>query len=187
MLRKKSVDLKDKFKTACGKDIFLREDNRKHFLAHPDVLEFVEEAISKIVIPDGATHFEEAISLGRVVGEATLIEAEKISPDQKTTFALRFERKFPSRVIVGESGIPCDSVTVVTRFDELKKEYYLSTAYIGYPCPDEPVNIKDKTSDDFKEALDFWCSHSLIFDSKTMNPIFETSWEEVLNTPKVQL
>jgi len=175
------MNIKGKFKTACGKDIYLREERKKHFLSHPDVLDFVDEAISKIVIPNSATYFEEAINMGRTIGEAKLIEVEKISPAQKTTFALRLERKFPSRVAVNGKGIPCDCVTVEIKFDELKNEYYLSTAYIGFPCPDEPFNIKDKTSDDFEKAIDFWCSHALIFDPKIMGPVFEASWNEVLS------
>lgn len=175
------MNIKDKFKTACGKDIYLREERKKHFLAHPDVLDFMNEAISKIVIPDNATYFEEAINLGRTIGEAKLIEVEKIAPEQKTTFALRLERKFPSRVAMGAKGIPCDCVTVEIKFDDLKKEYYLSTAYIGYPCPDEPSHIKDKTSDDFKKALDFWLNHALVFNPKIMGSVFKASWNEVLS------
>jgi len=179
------MNTKNKIRTACGKDIHITEHARKHLSAHPDVLEFLEEAISKVVIPEGATNFEEAINLGRIVGESKLIETEKISPDQKTTFALRLERKYPSRVAVGEKGIPCDSVTIEIKFDETKKEYYLSTAYIGYPCPYEPAYIEDKTSEDFKKALDFWSSHALVFDPKIMGPTFEASWEEMLIAPKV--
>ncbi|KKT72308.1 MAG: hypothetical protein UW66_C0006G0004 [Candidatus Moranbacteria bacterium GW2011_GWF1_44_4] len=176
----KNMEIKDEIITANGKTISIPEDTKKHLSAHPDVLEFLEEAISKTVVPEKAKYFEGAINLGRIIGESKLIETEKIMPNEKTTFAFRLERKYPSRVIKNEKGMLCDSVTIEIKFDNVKKEYYLSTAYVGFPCPYEPFYISDETSDEFKQALDFWCKHALVYDSVIMDSAFEASWDEVL-------
>jgi len=170
----------NKFRTACGKEIHITEKTRKHLLAHSDVLEFLEEAISKIRIPQNTKHFCKAVSFGRIVGISRLVETEKILPGDETDFAFRLERKKPSRITFKSNGKPCDSVTLEIKFDGRAKKYFLSTAYIGYPCPYEPGYIKNQKSFEFKKALAFWCKHALAYDSKIMGKPFKSSWNGVL-------
>jgi len=178
------MKIHDQLTSACGKTIIISRDTKKHLLPHLDVVEFLEQTIAKIVIPDSATYFEETINLGRIIGKSNLIKTKKISPSQLTPFAFRLGRKYPSRIVLNRKGIPCDIVTVEIKFNELKKEFHLSTAYIGYPCPDEPFYIKKRTGSDFRESLEFWCNHAFVYNPKTMDSTSELSWEELLEKPK---
>ena len=169
----------NKFLTADGKEIVFTQEKRKHLQAHPDVLEFIEEAISKVRIPDGLSRFEEAISLKRTIGMTLLVQTKPINPDDETDFALRVEREWPVRVFLESEGEPCDSVTIEIIFYQKSKKYFLNTAYIGFPCPDSPYHISDKTGDAYKEALQFWCSHALAYDPKIMGKPFKASWKSI--------
>lgn len=178
---KNNLDSGTKYIAANGKEVFLTEEKKRHLLAHPDVFEFLEEAVSKAVIPDGATYFQEAIHLGRTIGVSLLIKTKKIKPDEETDFALRVERDKPVRVFLESDGQPCDSVTLEIKFDEQAKRYFLNTAYIGYPCPYSPYHITDKNNPEYKSALEFWCSHALAYDPKIMEKPFRSSWKSVLD------
>lgn len=173
-------DKGNKFLTADGKEVFLSESRKKHLKAHPGVMNFLKGAISKIYIPEGTTYFQEAINLGKKIGISRLVKADKISLDEETDFALRVEREWPVRVSLVLEGESCDSVTVEVKFDQESKKYFLNTAYIGYPCPDSPYHVADKTSDKYKEALDFWCNHALAYDPKIMGKTFKASWNSIL-------
>ena len=44
----KNMEIKDEIITANGKTISIPEDTKKHLSAHPDVLEFLEEATASV-------------------------------------------------------------------------------------------------------------------------------------------
>lgn len=169
------------FVTACAKKIFINSETKRHLQAHNDVEEFLEEAISKVKIPNGALYLENAVNLGRIIGISSLVETNSIQLNEKTLFAKRAGRDWPSRIACDSKGVPCDSVTLETKFNKQSNQYELSTAYIGFPCPDEPVHSSDKTSNAFKKSLNFWCRHALVYDPSTMGKYFESTWESVLN------
>lgn len=173
----------NKFISGNGKEIFITEKTRTHLWAHPDVWEFLEEAVSKIKIPDGADYFCEAVKFGKIIGVSSLVETSPISLGEETDFALRLERQWPSRVALDSRKEPCDAMTLEIKFEKLSGKYILSTAYIGYPCPYEPGYIKNQGSDEFKKALYFWCRHSLAYDAKIMKKPFRSSWGSILNNP----
>lgn len=175
------MEFETKLISACGKEIFVTEEVKVHLLAHPDVLEFLEEAVKKIRIPDDTVHFCDAVNFGRIIGTSLLIKTNQISPKDETDFSFRLERKWPSRVTLEESGKPCDFVTLEIKLDKRLRKYILSTAYIGFPCPYEPCYIKDQESDEFQKALNFWCSHALAYDPKIMGKTFKSSWDSTLN------
>jgi hypothetical protein len=175
----------EEFLSADGKEIFITKETRKHLLAHPDVLEYLEEAIGKVKIPDGMSQFEEAIDLGRIIGKSLLVEAKDISSDEETEFALRVGREWPVRVALEAQGIECDSVTLDIIYDNNLKKYRLRTAYIGYPTPSNPYYIADKNSQDYKEAIEFWCCHALAYDPKIMGKPFKASWNSVLTRARL--
>lgn len=169
----------EKFISANGKEIFVTAEIRRHLSAHPDVLEFLEEAVSKANIPEGTALFNEAISLGRKIGISICVETEKISPNEETDFSLRLEREFPSRISLESKGDPCDSVTLKIKFDQQSGKYFLETAFIGLPTPSNPY-YADRASNEYKESLDFWCSHALAYDPEIMEKPFKSSWNSIL-------
>jgi len=170
----------DKFISTNGKEVFVTAETKKHLSAHPDVLEFIEEAVAKVHIPDTASLFKETISLGREIGISSLIETKPIRPDEETDFAMRVEREYPVRVSLNAKGSACDSVTLKIVFDEKSKKYFLITAYIGPNTPSNPY-YTNRTSDEYKESLEFWCSHALAYDPKIMGKPFKASWNSILS------
>jgi hypothetical protein len=149
------MENKKQLKTACGKIIEETSETRDHLLAHPDVWKFLEEAVSRVSIPEGALRIEEVVDFGKVIGISKLVKTKPVRLDEKISFAKRINRDWPSRVTKDSEGEPCDSVTVEIRLGGKKKEYFLSTAYIGYPCPDEPFCFLDQESEKFRESIDF--------------------------------
>lgn len=170
----------EKFISANGKEVFVTAETRRHLLAHPDVLDFLEEAISKANILEGANRFKEAINLGRGIGISSLIETKPVDPDEETDFAMRIEREYPIRVSLDLKGKVYDSVTLKIDFDEKSKKYYLITAYIGPNTPSNPY-YADRASDEYRKSLDFWCSHALAYDPKIMEKPFKASWNSILS------
>lgn len=173
------VESEQKYNSACGKEIFVTAETIQHLKAHPDVVEFLEEAISKTNIPEGVARFEEAINLGREIGISSLIETKPILPDEETDFAIRVEREFPVRISLEGEGKVCDLVTMKIVFDEKTKKYNLITAYIGPNTPSNPY-YADRTSDEYRKSLDFWCNHALAYDPKIMGKPFKSSWNFIL-------
>jgi hypothetical protein len=174
----------EKFLSANGKEIFVTEETKRHLSAHPDVVEFFEEAISKANIPEGTTRFKETINLGREVGISSLIETKPILPDEETDFAMRIEREYPVRISLNVEGSACDSVTLKIVFDEKSQKYFLITAYIGQNTPSNPY-YTDRATDEYKESLDFWCSHALAYDPKIMEKPFKASWNSILTRARL--
>jgi hypothetical protein len=182
LVEKRTVeDIESQIKliSADGKEIFITQETRKHLLAHPDVLEYLEEAVSKVKIPAGTIRFKEAISLGREIGVSSLVETKPIHPDEETDFAMRIEREYPVRVSLEGQGITSDEVTLKIILNERSQKYFLITAYIGPNTPSNPY-YADRTSDEFEKSLDFWCRHALTHDPKIMKKSFKASWNSVL-------
>lgn len=177
---KKGPQIPNNLITADGETVYLSRETKNHLLAHPDVLEFLKEAAGKIRMSEQGGIFEISVNLGRVIGISSLIGTAPISSGQKTFFAERFGRKYPSRVILNGKGEPCDYITFQIKFNERENKYFLMTAYVGHPCPDEPFYLSDKASSAFKEALVFWSRHALVYNANTMGQYFESTWEEVL-------
>ena len=173
----------EKFLSANGKEVFVTAETKKHLSAHPDVLEFLEEAIAKVRITDDIVFFKEAISLGREISISSLINTKLILPDEETDFAMRIEREYPVRISLNAEGSACDLVTLKIKFDEKSKKYFLITAYIGPNTPSNPY-YTDRTSDEYKKSLEFWCSHALAYDPTIMKKPFRASWNSILNKIK---
>jgi hypothetical protein len=171
--------------TAGGEIIFISDEMMDHLQAHPDVIEFLNEAASRLDIKDKTGHFEEGVNMGRIIGISGLVQTETISLNQKTYFANRISRDFPCRIDPESKGNACDNITIAIKFDEKSKTYNLLTAYIGFPCPDLPYDVPDRNGDDYRKSLDFWCQHALTYDENVMGLIFESTWEEVLKESKV--
>jgi len=102
-------------------------------------------------------------------------------PGKENFFSHRIGREFPIPVALQSKGAASDSVTLHIKKDEESGEYFLRTAYIGFPCPNIPYNIEEKKGSAYQEPIDFWSRHALVYDKAIMGPVFESSWNEVLN------
>jgi hypothetical protein len=106
-----SVHAGKAYRTACGATVEMTERSRQHLDAHPDVLDILHEAISKIHLRN-RPHQEIEVDLGRIVGISTCIKTTAIRDDEQAQFALRKGRHFPSRVITGVTGSPTSKAVV---------------------------------------------------------------------------
>lgn len=100
------------FSTADKQIVFVNDETQHHLTAHPDVIALLPEAISKLIIGDSVSRVEKEITLDRAIGISSLIEVPKVSIDQKTYFALRNARSYPSHVALDKEGEACNTVTV---------------------------------------------------------------------------
>lgn len=165
-------------KTACGGTIVIPRKAEDHLRAHPEVLEILPEVIGKVSLPQDGSFLAEAVEMGRCVGVSGRVSTPAIGLDEPATFAQRVGRTRPSRVIVGVEG-PEVSTVVVLAFPsrEEKGTYVLVTSWVGDLAPKEPW---DATPGEFQEALAFWSSNALVWDSAVMSEPFESTWAEVL-------
>lgn len=180
------------FQTADGHAIFISEERANHLAAHPDVLEFLPEAISKIVIGDATGRLKKEVGMGRIVGTAGLVDTPDITLTSETYFAFRTHRKFPSHISMEGKGKASDTITVSVDFDESTKKWMLITAYIGYFAPSEPLYFFDPTSfhyedsSQFKESLHFWMTHALLYDPLVTGTPYISTWEKEIEKVKNQ-
>ena len=172
----KSISLK----TGCGGSIILTEGVREHLGAHPGILDLIPEIAPRVTLPTDGSTLASQISLGRVVGQSSLIDTKKIALSEKTWFAVRKNRMKASRVIPGESPLDTDIVTIVAN-PVAENRYELVTAWFGIFAPKEPWDpglSGDPSA--FEESIRFWCSHGLVYSSDTMFELFESNWENIL-------
>ena len=129
---------------------------------------FLEEAISKVVLPADKSDLKLVVDLERVIGQSSIVETDTISPDEETLFAYRDGREYPSRVTVGCSGVEVTTVALIAKqaFGKppecaiLAGKYCLITAWIGLidkettPEPWDPKCLENKELG--KQALLYW-------------------------------
>lgn len=156
--------------------------------AHPDVLEFLSEAISKLEISENSEHLKVNVDLGRVIGKSGLIETPEIQLETKTYFAYRKNRKYPSHISKQRDGT--ESQTVAITIKKILNKWKLITAYIGLNTPSEPFYYFDKDSWYYKdekqlqESLDFWTKHAIAYDENTTGDIYESTWTDEIDRIK---
>lgn len=167
------------YRTACGVNIDVTERSHQHLKAHPEVLDILPEAIAKIRLPR-QPHAEMEVDMGRIVGVSSCVSTPSIGPDDQTLFALRTSRQFSSRVITDSLGTPTSKVVVIAKRDQVGR-IFLVTAWIGGLATKEPWDRFIKGPEQFKDCLDFWCSHALVHDPVTMGPVFQSTWNQVLS------
>lgn len=176
--------LQDEYRTGCGGRICLTEGARKHLEAHPEVADFLAEAISGITLPKDQSYLAVEVNLGRALGPCTMIETRTVSPDNLTTFAVRKGRDKPSRVVVVEWPPPCETIVICAIHDQNQEDprrYLLATAYVGCRAPDEPWNPRlESGSDKAREALEYWCSHAMVWNPDAMGDVFVSTWAAIL-------
>jgi hypothetical protein len=166
--------------TGCGGTIVIVDETRKHLEAHPGILGLIPEIAPRVTLPTDGSTLASQISLGRVVGQSSLINTKKIGLSEIAWFAVRKNRMKASRVIPDESPLDTDIVTIVAD-PVAENRYELVTAWFGIFAPKEPWDPGlSGDSSGYEEAIHFWCSHGLVYSSDTMFELFESNWENIL-------
>ena len=168
------------YKTPCGGSIILAEGVREHLEAHPGILDLIPEIASRVTLPTDGSRLASQISLGRVVGQSSLINTKKIGLSETAWFAVRKNRMKASRVVPDAGPADTDLVSIVANPVE-KDSYELVTAWFGAMAPKEPWD-PDLSNDPaaYEESINFWCSHALVHDLTVMDEPFESMWGKIL-------
>tara|TARA_B100000959_G_scaffold120267_1_gene126365 strand:+ start:2881 stop:3402 length:522 start_codon:yes stop_codon:yes gene_type:complete len=168
------------YKTGCGGSIYLTEGVREHLKAHPGILALIPEIVSRVTLPTDGSRLASQTSLGRVVGQSSLIGTEKIGLSETAWFAIRKNRMKASRVVPDAGPSDTDLVSIIANPIE-KKSYELVTAWFGVMAPKEPWDL-DLVDDPvaYEESINFWCGHALVHDPKVMDEPFESMWWKIL-------
>ena len=168
------------YKTPCGGSIILTEGVREHLEAHPGILDLIPEIVLKVSLPTDGSRLACQTSLGRDVGQSSLIDTQKIGLSETAWFAIRKNRMKASRVVPDAGPADTEIVSIVANPLE-KNSYELVTAWFGEFAPKEPWD-PDLTDDPsaYKESINFWCSHALVHDPAVMNDPFESAWGKIL-------
>ncbi|SVC52670.1 uncharacterized protein METZ01_LOCUS305524 [marine metagenome] len=172
------------YKTPCGGSIILTEGVREHLEAHPGILDLIPEIASKVSLPTDGSRLACQTSLGRAVGQSSLINTKKIGLSEMAWFAVRKNRMKASRVVPDAGPVDTDLVSIVANPVE-KDSYELVTAWFGAMAPKEPWD-PDLTDDPsaYEESINFWCRHALVHDLAVMDEPFESTWEDIVNDRK---
>ena len=168
------------YKTGCGGSIFLTDDVSEHLKAHQGIIDLIPEIASRVTLPTDGSRLASQISLGRVVGQTSLINTKKIGLSETAWFAVRKNRMKASRVVPDANPVDTDLVSIVANPVE-KDSYELVTAWFGAMAPKEPWD-PDLTDDPsaYEESINFWCRHALVHDLAVMDEPFESTWKKVL-------
>ena len=168
------------YKTECGGTIVVIDETWKHLEAHPGILDLIPEISSSITLPTDGSRLSCQTSLGRVVGQTSLINTKKIGLSETAWFAIRKYRMKASRVVPDAAPVDTEIVSIVANPVE-KNTYELVTAWFGSFAPKEPwdPDLADDPSA-YKASINFWCNHALVHDLAVMDEPFRSTWEKVL-------
>lgn len=174
-----------KYATACGGTINISSLVESHLQAHPDVFSVLQEAIEKISLPTNAIRYEREIDLGRFIGRAGIVRTIPLKLEDSALFALRTNRRLPSRVApIGEIGEQTKKMVVLARTGDSEKQYELITAWVGTLAKKEPCDRSITSLEDFQASLEFWSTYALVYDPVVMGTVFESNWKNVLTSSK---
>lgn len=172
-------------RTACGRTITIPQQAQQHLIAHPNVVKHLHEAIGKIHLPVVRKKIEEEIDVGRLIGRSGVVKTAPLQIGEKALFALRANRKLPSRVAnVGECGEQTSKIVIVARPSLIENQYDLITSWIGVLARKEPWDASIAERREFQECLNFWSTTALVYDPAVMGPVFESTWQDVLTLGK---
>jgi hypothetical protein len=167
--------------TACGGVITIPQRVQSHLQAHPDVLAHLPQAICKIQLPSDRKKIEREVQMGCVVGRGGIVKTSAIQIGDRTSFAVRANRKYPSRVAPpGVVGAESTTIVIIAKPTPTKGRYELITAWVGILARKEPWDPTIASQDEFNDCLHFWRTTALVFDPATMSPAAESSWGETL-------
>jgi hypothetical protein len=171
----------NQYRTACGGIINIPQQARYHLVAHPNVAVYLQAAIGKIKLPAVRRKISEEIDLGYTLGRSGVVGTMPLQFEEPTLFALRANRKLPSRVAAeDEFGEETSKMMVLARAIVTEGQYELITAWIGGRAKKEPWDSSIADVGEFHDCLKFWSSTALVYDSAVMGPVFKSSWKDVL-------
>lgn len=174
-----------KYKTKCNGVINVPPQVEQHLNAHPNVVEHLSAAIGKIRLPTSQKKFECEIEMDRIIGRVGIVKTGPLQIGERALFALRENRKLPSRVAsVGEFGQETSRIVVVAKPRHIDGQYDLITAWIGKLAEKEPWDRNISGRREFEDCLNFWCCSALVYDPALMGPMFESSWKDILSLGK---
>ncbi len=171
---------KNIYKTNCGGNIIITEKVKSHLEAHPGIIDLIPEIASRVTLPTDGSRLARQISLGRVIGQSSLINTKKIGFSETAWFAVRKNRMKASRVVPNAAPADTDLVSIVANPIE-KKSYELVTAWFGAMAPKEPwdPNLAHDPAA-YAESINFWCRYALIHNTEIMDDTFESAWDIIL-------
>jgi hypothetical protein len=143
----------------------------------------LEEAISKIVIPENVDLIKTEVDLTRNLAEEDKTKTNKISLKEEAFFAKRKGKDVYSRVIPNVIK-KTSSIVTIFAFRDTKRnieDFVLITAYIGNMGEKEPMDRNIKSDAELEKSLDYWCETAFHYDKKTMSEIRIASWEEIIS------
>jgi hypothetical protein len=154
--------------------IIITESGVEHMKAHPIADEILHEAFGMMTVArDGKKFWKGTVDMGRSVGLNGRVSATVVDLDQPTLFALRHNRKRPSRCAIAVPSLT-PLITVVLRKGRNPNESFFVSAWTGDDAPAEPTNIHDPN-------LEFWCNNALIWTKDNfVEAPFTTTWRTVL-------
>lgn len=171
-----------KIARADGACLFLLSRTVKHMAAHPDVtFNFIRAAFERTELPVSRKSLKSEVDFGRVIGRTSKVITDSIDPYDTATFAYRFGRRYPSRVVVGVPKPTTSILVLVAERDPARGEaaWVLETAYFGTNAPLEPLSgrVFRDNPETRASVLQFWCSHALIYDpGECVTQPFRSSW-----------
>lgn len=175
----------EKYSTACGGSITVSAHVQRHLQAHPDVIEHLPEAIRKMQLPDERREITCEVPMGRVVGNCGLVKTSPLKITDSASFAVRTNRRFPSRITLqGGVGSESSTIVVIAKPATSGDHYELITAWVGILAKREPWDASIIDQNEFNECLDFWSTTALVYDPLTMGAVLESSWKEILTQSK---
>ena len=179
------MEKSNRYITNCGSVIKLSAKTLSHIEAHCKIIDCLPEAISQISFTskqDDRIRME--IDLVNMVGKSSLLNTEQIEIYTDAFFSMRKGREGASRVVLNEKPQETSIISIVA--EPLgDKRYNLISAWYGNISPREPWDSTLLTEPEaFKESLDFWCHHALVYDPEVMDKPFESTWEDIVNDRK---
>lgn len=165
-------------KTADSALIIVSRRALDHLAAHPEVLALLPEAAGRVRLPSRGRRLQEVVDFGRVIGKATRVQTPQIAPHQPTSFAVRTNRDYPSRVAEVHNPPPVCTLVLAAGPTAHPRRYELITAFLGTQAPPEPWSLPPGLGR--QVAVQFWCSEALVHDPSVMSPVFKSTWAQVL-------
>lgn len=172
-----TTSIPNSFRTACGGNINVSGDARKHLKAHPEAGPLLAEAIAKITLPEDSFLLIE-VKFDRMIGQRSCVP---IDPEAPAQFAIRIGRDMPTRVVLGARKLDAKSF-VICAFKK-GEAWNLITGYVGEKALREPHDrhfMDPSNAAEFKEALIFWNTHALVWEPEVMGEVYVSTWEAEL-------
>jgi hypothetical protein len=169
------------FKTACGGRIVVPRKAEDHLVAHPEVRNFMPEAIGRVVLPQNGAFLSAEVEMGGIIGRSGRVSTTQVTTSDRILFAQRIGRNKPSRVIIGESEETTKVVILAFASRDEVGTYVLVTSWVGSLAPKEPWDPNIRNDAERQECLRFWCTHAFVWNPTMMSDHFESSWADVLD------